>query len=59
MKPPPFIIDKEGVRLIFNEPHDKGALSLEMGSGGLCIFLDAAELKRLSKVLWYAGNRLA
>jgi hypothetical protein len=37
MKPPPFIIDKEGVRLIFNEPHDKG----------------------LSKVLWYAGNRLA
>lgn len=56
----PLVIEKGRLRLLFNEPHNQGALSLQIdGSGGLCIFLDADDLTALSKATWYAAKRIA
>ena len=57
MSTAPLIIEGE-FRLIFNEPHGQGCISIECGSGGLSKFLDDQELERLSRRLWHAALRI-
>ena len=56
--PPPFIIQKGRIRLLFNQPRDMGAISIDIDGSGLTIALDPDELTALSKALWYAARRL-
>ena len=52
------IIEKDGFRLIFNEPRNQGCISIESGSGGLSIFLDADDLMRISGATLAAARRI-
>lgn len=57
-KPPTFIIQKERIRLLFNEPREWGCLSLELGGGGLSMFLDDQEMMDLAGQLIGAARRI-
>lgn len=56
--PAPLIIQKERFRLVFNEPHERGCVSIECESGGVCIFLDDADLMKLSGAALSAARRI-
>jgi hypothetical protein len=56
--PAPLIIEKGRQRILFNEPHEQGCVTIELDSGSISIFLDDIELEKLSRATWKAFQRI-
>ena len=56
--PPPLIIEKDGFRLVFNEPMEKGCVSIGNGTGGMSIYLDEDQLMLLAGAALAASRRI-